>query len=161
MSTEKTQLWKSKLAESQNELLTLIESLTPEQWDVTVFSEGAQWSVLSTLRHLAESERGMSIQIHKIRKGGPTIPENFDLNRWNAGTDKRMAEFSANEIVATLQATRTKTIEVMESLQDEDWSKEGRHPSQEIYSIEQYYGIIHGHQLAHAQDIRNALGIGE
>lgn len=157
MSSEKAKQWKEKLEESQQQLMRLVESLTPEQWNVQVFSEGAQWSVLSTLRHLAESERGMSIQIHKIRKGEPTVPEGFDLERWNSGTDKRMADISRENIVDLLRTTRARTIEVMESLKDEDWSKEGRHPGYGMSSIETYYSIIHGHQLTHVQDIRNAL----
>ena len=159
MSSAKAEMWKAKLAESQNALLNLIESLTPDQWESQVFSEGAQWSVLSTLRHLAESETGMSIQIHKTRKGQPTVPEGFDLDRWNAGTDTRMAEVSSDSIIETLKTTRAKTIEVMESLADDDWAKVGRHPSMGISSIEQYYGIIHGHQMTHIQDIRKALGL--
>ncbi|MEZ4735355.1 MAG: DinB family protein [Caldilineaceae bacterium] len=160
MSAERKAHWQQKLAESRAALLALLNALQPAQWDQPVFSEGDTWTVTTVVSHLLDSERGMSIQIHKTRKGEETIPEGFDINRWNAGVQKRVGTLSPAELLAALEATRAKTLDVMNSLQEEDWARTGRHPTRGLITIEQYYETIHGHELIHAEDMKRALGLG-
>jgi len=161
MTTDRKTEWKQKLAQSRMALRTLLTSLTPEQWSAPVFSEGANWTVTTVVSHLVEGEVGMSIHVHKIRKGEETLPEGFDLERWNAGVQKRMGQPAASELLAQLAETRAKTLTVMDSLNDADWDLTGRHPSRGVITIEQYYETIHFHELSHAQDIKTALGLAE
>jgi uncharacterized protein (TIGR03083 family) len=157
MSTDRKTQWRQKLAESRTALLALLNSLQPAQWDQPVFSEGDTWTVTTVVSHLLDSERGMSIQIHKTRKGEETIPAGFDIDRWNAGVQQRVGNLSPDKLLAGLEATRAKTLEVMNSLQDEDWTRTGRHPSRGVITIEQYYETIHAHERMHAEDMRKAL----
>lgn len=159
MTTDKKTVWKQKLAQARMELRILLTSLNPEQWGSIVFSEGDSWTVSTVVSHLIDSERGMSIHVHKIRKGEETIPEGFDLQRWNAGVKKRMGNLPSGELLAKLAETRAKTLEVMDSLKEEEWSLTGRHGSRGIITIEQYYETIHGHELSHTKDIKEALGL--
>lgn len=160
MSVDRKTVWQQKLAESRAALLTLLTSLQPEQWTQPVFTEGDTWTVTTVVSHLLDSERGMSIQIHKTRKGEETIPEGFDINRWNAGVQKRVGNLSSAELIAGLEATRAKTLDVMNSLQDDDWARTGRHPTRGLITIEQYYETIYGHELSHADDMKRALAVG-
>lgn len=157
MSVERKTQWQQKLVESRTALLALLNSLSPAQWMQPVFSEGDTWTVTTVVSHLLDSEKGMSIQIHKTRKGEETIPEGFDIDRWNAGVQKRVGDLGPAELLAALESTRTKTIDVMNSLKDEDWSRTGRHPSRGVITIEQYYETIYGHELMHAEDMKRAL----
>lgn len=159
MTTNKKDIWREKLAQARQELLTLLNSLTPDQWNSSVFSENETWTVATVLSHLIDAERGMSIQIHKTRKGEPTVPEGFDIHRWNASVKKRIGDLSPAELLAALESTRAKTLEGLESLQDAEWTLTGRHPTRGIITIEQYYETIAGHDLGHAQDIKQALGL--
>src|SRR5689334_20660727 len=111
MTTNKKAVWREKLAQARQELLTLLNSLTPDQWNSSVFSENETWTVATVVSHLIDGERGMSIQIHKTRKGEPTVPEGFDINRWNAGVKKRIGDLSPAELLASLESTRAKTLE--------------------------------------------------
>ncbi len=146
-----------QLAESRAALLALLNALEPTQWAVPVFSEGDPWTVSTLVGHLNESERGMSIQIHKTRKGVETIPPDFDLDRWNAGLKARIGTPGPAELLDQLAATRAKTLEMMETLIPEDWSRTGRHPSRGLITIEQYYETIYGHERTHTADIQRAL----
>ncbi len=152
------QIYQVRLAEARQELLSLLQSLTPEQWQTTVFND-SDWTVNTLVAHLIDSERGLSIQIHKIRKGEETVPEGFDLNRWNAGVRKRMGELSPEELFEQLERTRARTLEGMATLSDAEWNLRGRHPSEGIVTIEQYYQIIADHDRLHGQHIREALGL--
>lgn len=157
MSAERKTHWQQKLAESRTSLFTLLNGLSPAQWTQPVFTEGDTWTVTTVVSHLLDSEKGMSIQIHKTRKGEETIPEGFDIQRWNAGVQKRVGDLSPAELLAALESTRAKTLEVMNSLKDEDWSRTGRHPARGVITIDQYYETIHAHELMHAEDMKRAL----
>ena len=159
MSTERRDHWKEKLSESREALFALLNDLSPELWRTTVFAEGSTWTVATVLAHLVESERGMSIHVHKIRKGEATIPDDFDLERWNAGLTRRTGDISPEELMANAAATRAKTLEVMDSLEDGEWALTGRHASRGEITIDQYYETIHAHEVGHLGDIRVALGV--
>ncbi len=157
MTNGKKAEWTAKLAESRAALDELINSLTPEQWETKVYSEGAEWTVRTVLGHLLEAEQGMSIQVHKIRKGEETVPEGFDIEQWNAGAEERTGTLSPDKLKQALAQTRQKTLEVMGTLNDEEWALTGRHPGRGIISIEQYYATIQGHELMHTKDIQEVL----
>jgi uncharacterized protein (TIGR03083 family) len=159
MTTDLMQRTQEQLAAARQELLTLLHSLTSAQWGMQVFSEGDNWDVTALVTHLAEGERGMSIQVHKIRKGEETVPENFDLNRWNAGVRTRMGTRTPAELFALLEATRERTLATMASLRKDEWSLTGRHPSRGVITIAQYYETMAAHDRLHAQDIRKALNL--
>jgi hypothetical protein len=115
--------------------------------------------VATAVAHLIDSERGLSIQVHKIRKGEETVPEGFDIHRWNAGVKKRMGDLDPAQLLAALETTRTKTLEVMQTLKDEDWARTGRNPTRGMITIEQYYETMAGHELQHTTDLKRALGL--
>ena len=159
MSAERRADLTQRLNESRAALFELLDSLLPGQWRTPVFSEGDTWTVATVLAHLVESERGMSIHIHKIRKGEATIAQDFDLERWNAGLTRRTGDVVPGELMANAVATRAKTLEVMNSLKDDEWELTGRHPSRGEISVAQYYETIHAHEVGHLRDMRAALGV--
>lgn len=158
-SSAKNEQWQQKLAQSRQSLVQLLEALAPAQWDVPVFSEGDVWTVKTVVSHLLDSERGMSIHVHKIRKGEETLPPDFDLNRWNAGVSTRVGDLTPEALLAGLAATRAKTLELLSKVQADEWTLTGRHPSRGLITIDQYYETIHGHELTHTADIQKALTI--
>ena len=153
----KNQQWQAKLKASRQGLLNLLETLQPEQWERTVYSEGNQWTIRTVVSHLIDSERGMSIHIHKIRKGEETLPAGFDLTSWNAGVSKRMGDLTPAELISGLEATRAKTLELLHKVEGHEWVLTGNHPSRGIITIDQYYETIHGHELIHTADMQKAL----
>ena len=85
------------------------------------------------------------------------MPEGFDIERWNAGVEKRLGNPSPEELEEALKQTRQKTLEVMATLKDDEWALTGRHPARGVISIEQYYETIYGHEIGHANDVKAAL----
>ncbi|MDQ3249437.1 MAG: DinB family protein, partial [Chloroflexota bacterium] len=144
MTDDKRTIWTENLVQSRQALLAVLHSLTPAQWDAVVFHDSEPqhdsepWTVSTLISHLIDSERGMSIQVHKIRKGEETMPPGFDLDRWNAGVTQRIGVLSPAELLARLETTRTKTIETMNSLTEAEWSLSGQHPFRGLITIEQY-----------------------
>ena len=160
MSTDKKAEYTQKITQARTNLLNLLNSLSEEQLQTPVISEDQTWTALDIVAHLLENERGMSIHVHKIRNGRETVPEGFDLNEWNAGLKERVGPLpSLAEMLEELAQTRAKTLEVLESLKDEEWNLQGRHPNRGVITIEQYYETMAGHDMWHTSDIKTALGL--
>ena len=153
----RTEKWTQTLADARAALLETLNGLSPAQWDQVVFGEGEQWTVNTVVSHLIDGERGMSIHVHKILKGEETLPEGFDLTRWNAGVKKRIGELSPRELLASLEATRARTLQGLNGLEEGDWERTGQHPSRGVITVEEYYETIAGHEQMHLDHIKTAL----
>jgi hypothetical protein len=159
MATDKKAYWKQELTQARTELELFVNSLSPADLQTPVVGEDqTAWTVLDVVAHLVENERGMSIHIHKIRKGQETVPENFDLTHWNAGLKERMGSSSLPNLLEKLAQTRARTLQELDSLNDEEWRLQGRHPARGTITIEQYYETMAWHDRQHLNDIKKALG---
>jgi len=155
----RTEKWTKALGEARAALLETLNGLSPAQWEQVVYSEDDRWTVSTIVGHLIDSERGMSIHVHKICKGEETLPAGFDLQRWNAGVKQRIGNPTPAELLSGLQTARARTLKGLNALQEEDWERSGRHPSRGVISVEEYYETIVAHELTHLGDIKAALGL--
>lgn len=157
MSDDKKEFTKQKLTAARQQLLAVVGGLDEAQWERMVYSEEGNWRVSDVLRHLAEAEHGMIRLCELIRLGGEGVRPDFDLNRYNARAVEKAKEKSPAELLADMESNRGRLFAFVDTLEDEDWAKEGRHASLNIMSIEQIMKIIGLHERQHAEDIRKAL----
>lgn len=155
----RTEKWTKALADARSALLETLRGLSPEQWEQVVYGEGDGWTVRTIVGHLVDSERGMSIHIHKIRKGEETLPPGFDLEQWNGGIKDRMGAATPAELLAGLESTRARTLQGLGGLTESEWALTGRHPSLGVITVEQYYETIAGHERMHLAHIQKALQV--
>lgn len=148
---------KTHLARSRLILEETIERLTPQQWETQVQSEGERWTARQIVAHLLDAERGMTGQMQRILAGQPTIPDDFDLDRWNRGAVRKLADLAPDDLLIGLAESRAALLEFVDNLTDADLSRQGRHPSLGLISIERYLQQIADHEAGHAADIRAAL----
>ena len=72
------------------ETWAVLSILQPEDVESHVYTtEGVEWKVRDVLAHLADAERGLLGQIRRLLVGQPTVPDDFDLNRWNRSAVRR------------------------------------------------------------------------
>lgn len=148
---------KTHLARSRLILEETIKSLTPQQWETQVQSEGERWTARQIVSHLLDAERGMTGQMQRILVGQPTIPDGFDLDRWNRGAVRKLADLAPEALIIGLAESRAALLEFVDGLTDGDLSRQGRHPALGLISIERYLQQIADHEAGHAADIRAAL----
>ena len=146
-----------KLAAARAALLAQLASVRPDQWDLPVYADGDQWTIIDILRHLVSSESSMARLIEVIRDGGEGAPPDFDRDRFNHSRVRKAKGLNAQKLVAGLDESRAYALRVIDSLSHEDWAREGRHGNLEIVSIEQIVKIIGLHERTHALDIKAAL----
>jgi hypothetical protein len=148
---------KNELEGTRAEWNMLLGGLTADQWSTLAYSEGSEWKVADILRHVADSERGMTALIVRIQSGGEGVPPDFDLHRWNRRAVEKLADKGPEELLAGMQESRAALLDVIETLQDEDWDKKGRHASLRIMTIEEVCRLIASHEAAHLAVIKEAL----
>lgn len=154
MTTTDKQTIKEELREAREGLYRAIAGLTDAQWQDRAYSEeGGEWRVLDVLRHIVDSERGMTALMAQVRAGGAGVPDDFDLNRWNRRVVEKMQARSLDDLTTALAQNRVALFDFIDGLADEDWDKKGRHASGYIMTIEEVCRLIAAHERAHTADI--------
>ena len=157
MSDSKKATLRAKLEANRQELLATLQPLTDKQWNIVVFSEGEGWRVSDLLRHLVDAERSMTNLIENIRKGGEGVPADFDLQRWNSRNVGKAKEKSPDLLFGELETNRVRLLELLDSIEAEDWDKKGRHGSLRMMTVEEILNLIADHESWHGNDIRQAI----
>lgn len=157
--SDRTDYLATRLTQQRDESLALFRSLTPDQWKTVVYGDEGNWDVRTMLSHFVSSELSMQKLCQNIAGGGSGSPDDFDLNRFNAGRAAKMAEMPPGDLLRQFEESRSATIDYVRSLTDDVLDKQGRHASEGIQSIEGIVKIIYKHNQIHEIDIRKALGI--
>lgn len=157
--TERTEYLATRLIQQRDESLALFRSLNTDQWKTVVHSDEGQWDVRTILSHFVSSEPSMVRLIENILGGGTGAADDFDLNRFNHGRAAKMAEISADDLLAQFEQVRAATIDVVRGLTDDQLDRQGRHASQGMQTVEGIVKIIYKHNQLHERDIRHALGL--
>jgi uncharacterized protein (TIGR03083 family) len=157
MAAEREVLVKAKLAASREEMLALASSLDESDWNRLSYAEGSEWRLIDILRHVADSERGMTRLIVQIQGGGEGVPPDFDLHRWNQRAVSKLEDKTVADLLAGMDASRAELLAVIDSLDDGDWDKQGRHASLRIMTIEEVCHLIADHEQGHATLMKEAL----
>ncbi len=157
MADSRKEAIKGKLASTRKEFLNTISGLTDEQWATRAYSEGSEWQVIDILRHVADSEKGMTALMVQIKGGGEGVPADFDLARWNQRVVDKLSEKGPQELLEGMGTNRAVLLDFIDSLEETDWDKKGRHASLKIMSIEEICNLIADHETLHLAGVREAL----
>ncbi len=137
---------------------SIFGSISPAQWETVLYEKPYPWTVRDLLAHFVSAEEGLLRLAQDIAAGGPGAPEGFDYNAYNAAEQERLAGLPPERLLADLAAARQRTIEWVQSLQETDLDRKGRHPALGEIDLETFINAIYGHQLLHMRDLMQALG---
>lgn len=149
---------KQKLAEARQYLYRVLDQVG-ESWNFRVYAEDNSWTVKELLLHLMITDKGHNNMVMAIARGENTIPEDFDLQRFNRRSVEKRADISVHEARAVLAQTAAERDAWLDTIDDDTLLKRGRHGSMRVLSIEQILDVVAGHDRSHADDIARALGI--
>jgi hypothetical protein len=157
MVSEKAAGIKEKLNETREELIDLAGELTDDQWNLAVFGEDSDWRVIDIVRHVADSERGMTNLMKQIKEGRDGVPPDFDIDRWNRRAVSKLQHKSPQELLEWMNENRMELFSFIDTLDEDDWDKKGRHASLRIMSIEEICHLIADHEHMHLLGVRQAF----
>jgi hypothetical protein len=143
-----------RLSEEAQKTIAFFQDLASEHWEMTLYSDGSQWTVRQVLAHFLSSELSFHRLIDNVAGGGQGAPEGFDINAYNEKEVAKIAEISITELLEKWAAARRQTVELVNRLTDSDLTRQGRHPFLGIVSLEDMIKLIYRHNQIHLRDIR-------
>ncbi len=153
MESPRVQALIAKLEKGRDKTLAAFRPLTSEQWNRLVYAEGSTWTVRDLLAHFFSSEVEFLRLCQDVAAGGKGIPENFDLDGFNAAEQKRLAGRPPAELLEALKGARQKTLDWVSTLDDAVLDRVGLHPVLGEMTLENLILSIYGHQLFHMRDL--------
>lgn len=133
-------------------------ALTPEQWQQTVYGEEGHWTARSILAHFVSAEQGFLKIFASIRDGGPGASDDFEIDRYNASQQAKMAEITSAELLARYLVTRAQMVDFAAKLDETDLQKQGRHPALGITSLGEMLKMVYLHNIMHLRDLKKVVG---
>ena len=146
-----------KLKSEGEKFAEFFGSLTDEQWNREVYTEGSVWTIRNILSHLMTSERAFIKLFENIRLGGPGASEDFVIDRYNASQQEKTGDLSPKELLEQYQSMRAKMIAWVSGISDSDLEKTGRHPGLGVTTLRDMVKMVYIHNQAHYRDLRRVL----
>jgi hypothetical protein len=146
-----------RLTQERDKTVQFFRQLTPANWELLLYTEGAEWRVRDVLAHIVSAESGIRRLIADIVQGNPGAPEDFDLDGYNQRKVRQLQDQPVDELLDRFLALREKTIRLVESLSREDLQRQGRHPFLGVAPVEDIIKLMYRHVQIHLRDIRRAI----
>jgi hypothetical protein len=116
---------------------------------------GDEWTARQVVHHLADSESMAYIRLRRLIAEDEPIIHGYDEPEWARRLHyDRPIEAS----VAVVQAVRSASLQLLESLTPAEWARTGTHSESGAYSVERWLEIYADHTHGHADQIRRARG---
>jgi len=122
------------------------------QGSLTAHPIPGKWSAAEIVHHLADSESTSAHRLRKLLVEDHTIIQGYDEAAW--AVRLRYNERELAPALAAFKAARETTSQLLPTLGDADWAREGWHTESGRYSAETWLGIYAVHAHNHAAQIR-------
>jgi uncharacterized protein (TIGR03083 family) len=149
---------KHKMAEARQELVAVLQALTPEQLELPTHNEG--WNVAQVAAHISAAEGGMEVIARRILDREPNqrkTHQSFDLDRFNNSMIKRRIGKTIPELIQEMETSRVRMLEILDQATDEDLEATGYHPYAGDINLYGLFVVIYRHEREHANDIKQAI----
>ncbi len=139
------------------ETVAFFQAFSPEELEVTVYTEEVQWTVRQVLAHFVTIERSMQWLFNNILAGGPGAPEDFDIQRFNRTQPAKLDSVPMDELIRQFEAVRNDTVAIVQNMEEADLDRTGRHAWFGNGKLGRFIRWAYEHVRLHQDDIREAL----
>jgi len=146
-----------KLTGEGEKIHDFFNNLPNSLWDQQLYTDGAEWTVHEVLAHIVEAEGSLYRLFRNIIKGGPGVPDGFDVNAYNAAHVERVSEHTSQELLALFEEGREQMVEFVGGLSEADLDKTGNHPYLGQSTLGEMLRLFVLHPNLHIRDIRKAF----
>jgi uncharacterized protein (TIGR03083 family) len=155
--TDKQLLIQKRLRDEGDKLIAVFEALRPADWQTIIYTDGMVWTIKDLLAHQISAEREFQYYGCDILNGGQGAPEGFVINDFNNAAVTQLADRDVAALLADLRATRQTTIDLVASIEEDEFALQGRHPFFGLMTIEDMFKLIYRHNMLHLRDLRRVL----
>jgi hypothetical protein len=146
-----------RLKKEGEKVVAYFSTLTDEQWQTEVYTEGETWTIRNVLAHFVTSERGLLILFERIRQGGPGAADDFSIDRYNASQQRKTRSLTTQELLEQYTQVRANAVEWVSGLSEEDLVIEGRHPFLGMVPLTEMIKMLYLHNQIHFRDFRKLV----
>ena len=151
MTSEERQRLIARYRDGYGEVHRALEGIGPAELDARPGPN--TWSPRDIVHHLADSEMTSAIRLRRLVAEDAPLIVGYDQEEFA----RRL--FYDRPIDASLEAfkaARACTVEILERLTPEQWTRTGTHSETGTYSVERWLEIYAQHAHGHADQIRRA-----
>jgi uncharacterized damage-inducible protein DinB len=146
-----------RLLTEGHKTLDFFRHLSPEQWDLGIYSEGSGWAIQQLLAHFVATEAAFTRLIESVLAGGPGSPEGFDIDAYNERKVAQLRQASKDELLERFFELRQASASLVAAMTAEDLQKKGRHPYLGVAPLEDIVKLLYRHNQLHQRDVRRKL----
>lgn len=112
-----------------------------------------EWTAREIVHHLADSEANAYVRLRRLIAEDEPVIQGYDEPEYarRLHYDRPIAAS-----LAVLRAVRAASLELLEALTPNEWSRSGRHSDSGAYSVDDWLRIYAKHSPDHADQIRRA-----
>jgi uncharacterized damage-inducible protein DinB len=155
--SERKRVLNDHLSETRGQLFQVIAQLQPGDWAKAVQSTEGDWTAKQALLHIADAESGQIRIGRAIAAGEPTVPDDFDPNRYNNRQVEKNRDRELTDILAGMKRSREELLAFLAEVPDDALDKRGRHPRGDVLSLEELFYRVGEHEADHCVEIRRAV----
>ncbi len=111
------------------------------------------WSARQVAHHLADSEARAFVRLRRLIAEDEPVILGYDEPEY---ARRLHYDRAIDSSVGVVKAVRAASLELLESLTDEEWERRGTHSESGAYSVDDWLRIYAGHSHDHAAQIREA-----
>lgn len=111
-----------------------------------------KWSACEIVHHLADSETVSSIRLKRLLVEDHPLIQGYDQEAFAARLNYNTREMGP--ALDAFRCARANIAQLLDSMSEEDWKREGTHSESGSYTAEDWLGIYAEHAHNHAAQIR-------
>lgn len=147
----------AELERNLSETVSLFRSLSSEELDTQLYTDGAKWTVRQVLAHFIAIERSMQWLFKNILSGGPGAPTDFDFERFNRSQTPKFDGLSLAELIERFESVRQETLCIVSEMKEEDLDREGLHAFHGKGKLDRFIRWAYEHVRLHLEDVMKRL----
>jgi hypothetical protein len=147
-----------RLLREGEKVLAFFKTLGSEQFEIAVYSEGAEWCVREVLAHFVSTERAFFNLIENVLSGGSGAPEGFDIDSYNQRNVEMLKSMAVSDLLDEFRELRTRTVALVSNLDVEQLQRLARHPFLGVVPLIDIIKLVYRHNQIHLRDVRRVTG---
>jgi hypothetical protein len=146
-----------RLREEGNRVMVFFNNLSPQQWDIQVYKQDAEWTLHHLLAHFVSAEIGRKELIINVSSGGEGAPGNFNIDRYNKQDVDRLSKESNSRLMELFFTERSSLETFVSSLDSEELERVGNDPFLGVVPLVEMIKLTYRHLQIHLRDARRCL----
>jgi hypothetical protein len=137
-----------------DEVADALAGITDAELDRVPDEEGG-WTARQVVHHLADSEAMAYTRLRRLLADDDPTIHGYDEPVW---AERLHYDRPIEPSLAVMRAVRASSLQLLETLTTEEWSRTGTHTESGPYGVEAWARIYASHPHDHADQIRRARG---